>query len=311
MKENRASNHRNQEAHSCAILPRKEGHATKHPPRREKIFGRSMDGAPLVKVVEAPKDHDELHALLERDEAVIVEGLMENWSDAREKMRAAIGDAKLPVRAYQRDKNPFKFETRLLSVDETISSLGGAEERIYMAGPNLLLHEEERVKKAAEEMLAKMFFGKVVEESKDWELGLWIGEDGQHTQGHFDVAHNLLFVLRGRKEVLLAHPRHYLHLYTHNSNSAPSSSSSLRMYRFSQCDFSIPADQQREKFPLFEKCVLQRAVVEEGQALLIPVGHFHDVVSHAAPDFACVAVNSFFPASPQQLARHKWLRMFL
>lgn len=47
-----------------------------------------------------------------------------------------------------------------------------------------------------------------------------------------------------------------------------------------------------------------------GQSLLIPVGHFHDVLSEGDDSGLHVAVNLFFHATERQKKKYGWLRIF-
>jgi hypothetical protein len=228
-----------------------------------------------------------------------------------QKLSQWLGVASLPVRFIQDDQKPFGFAIRELSFSELCDTLEreAIEQRSgrhYLAGPNLLLHEDSQVATWARAQTD----GLPIAAQRIQEVGLWCGRHGQHSQMHFDVAHNLLHVVTGRKTVVLASPRDYRNLYTYTSEDLGSANASLRrMYRFSRCNVRQPDYGQ---FPLLERCQLQVAEVNAGDTLLIPLAHFHDVVSEGSNEsILSVGINVFWKATSEESMRHKWLRVFL
>jgi hypothetical protein len=48
------------------------------------------------------------------------------------------------------------------------------------------------------------------------EVGLWVGRNEQHSQCHFDAGHNVLHMIDGAKDVILASPKAFFHMYTYS-----------------------------------------------------------------------------------------------
>ena len=97
----------------------------------------------------------------------------------------------------------------------------------------------------------------------------WIGPEGTRSGLHFDP-YNVLFVqVKGKKRMLLLPPQDIPNVYLKNDY-------------FSQVDGENP-DTQR--FPKYAQTTPRSVVVEEGQALLIPVGWLHQVRS-LSPSFS-------------------------
>ena len=255
----------------------------------------------------APATVAEMDALLALNEPVILEGNLFGAA-SREELCVRLGDAPLPVRFFQEGGKPFTFTTKELPLSDLCTALeqesrsGGG--RHYLAGPNLLLHADPRVAGWARAQTERLPIERVQE------VGLWCGRDGQHSQLHFDVTHNVLHVVAGRKTVVLASPRDYRCLYTYTSADLdPADASLRRMYRFSRCNVRQPDYKQ---FPLLERCQLQVAEVNAGEALLIPLAYFHDVVSEGSEQSVLsIAINVFWKPTTAETQRLKWLRVFL
>jgi hypothetical protein len=258
-----------------------------------------------VRRVRAPQSASEMEALVALNEPVILEGLV--FPNAAENL----GSARLPVRYMQDQQKPFAFATQELSFSELCATLQQEAEqescgRHYLAGPDLLLHQDAHV--ASWARLQKEAVPVAPERVQ--EVGLWCGRDGQHSQMHFDVAHNLLHVVAGRKSVVLGNPRDYRKMYTYTSADLDLGDCALRrMYRFSRCNVRQP---DYEQFPLLQQCQLQLAELNAGDTLLIPLAFFHDVLSEgSANSVLSIAINVFWKATDEECKRHKWLRVFL
>ncbi len=269
-----------------------------------------MEGVPRVGRMRAPQTIEEMEALVALNELLILEGM--SFCGDKAVLCERLGSGMLPVRFSQEgQKKPFTFAIRDLTFLELCATLEreGAEQnsgRHYLAGPNLLVHEDERVAAWAKEQVLRL----PIAAERIQEVGLWCGRDGQHSQMHFDVAHNLLHVAAGRKTVVLASPSDYRNLYTYTSADLDRGDAALRrMYRFSRCNVRQP---DYEQFPLLQRCQMRVAEVNAGDTLLIPLAHFHDVVSNGTEESVLsIAVNVFWKATSEERKRLKWLRVFL
>ena len=285
-----------------------------------------MEVRPEVPRRLAPQSMQEMAEVVAANEPVVLTGCLKQMSLwTTEMLEREMGDAKLPVRCFEEGGDMFRcsfffllssfflFLTsrrcRYRVVDMTLAEMKetlASEEttRHYLAGPNLLEHSDVRVRRVMGEARAEI--ARMVEEESIQEVGLWMGRDGQHTQMHFDVAHNLLHVIKGRKRVVLARPADFNNMYTYTSSDADESMLK-RMYRFSRCDFRGGAELDFEAFPRLRRCELRVAVVNAGESLFIPLAHFHDVTSEGDT----LGINVFWRPAHHEIAKYKWLKVFL
>lgn len=95
----------------------------------------------------------------------------------------------------------------------------------------------------------------------------WLGGEGTITPAHFDVADNLLGLVRGHKRVLLWDADAYPHLYVN-----PTGARHERNSRMGSLE-----DVDPEAWPLFANARALRCELEAGEMLFIPLGWFHYV----------------------------------
>lgn len=218
--------------------------------------------------------------------------------------------AVLPVRVTDGTGLIFQYRLEHMCMDELRAVLLDGTHCRYLAGPDVLHHEDGTVREAAHGLLQSCFDGLEGLEHVE-ELGLWMGCHGQRTRMHFDLCHNVLTVLEGTKHIILAPPEDFLNIYTYTSRDVLVEGHSLRrMYRFSRANVRDPADWQA--FPRLQRCHFREVLVKAGESLLIPCGWFHDVLSESTASGISVAINCFFGApSEALLAKHKWMRVFI
>lgn len=95
----------------------------------------------------------------------------------------------------------------------------------------------------------------------------WLGGQGTRTPAHFDVADNLLGLVRGNKRVLLWPPDEYPHLYVNPAGARHERNS--RMGALEDVDLTA--------WPLFANARALRCELNAGEMLFIPLGWFHYV----------------------------------
>lgn len=103
----------------------------------------------------------------------------------------------------------------------------------------------------------------------DTEINAWFGPSGTISPCHYDVKHNLLSQVAGRKYVRLYHPCHKDALYPHEG----------MLNNTSQVDVE---SSNRSSFPLFtemDKMHREECILHPGQMLYIPPGYWHYVRS--------------------------------
>lgn len=103
---------------------------------------------------------------------------------------------------------------------------------------------------------------------------LWIGPKGTVTQLHHDLTNNLLLQVRGRKLVKMFPPCYFTRIYND-------------FHCFSDFDCDNP---DFDRFPLVEEVNIRECILDEGQALFLPVGWWHQIRS-LSPSISITAVN--------------------
>ncbi len=101
---------------------------------------------------------------------------------------------------------------------------------------------------------------------------IFFGPKGTVTPYHYDPTHNILVQVKGRKKVVLVSPDQSRLLYH------PWKIPGFNRYNYSPVDPTLP---DPERFPLYETTRRYEFVLEEGEALFIPIGWWHHVSSLA------------------------------
>lgn len=101
---------------------------------------------------------------------------------------------------------------------------------------------------------------------------IFFGPKGTVTPYHYDPTHNLLVQVKGRKQVVMVSPDQSRLLYH------PWKMPGFDRYNYSPVDPTLP---DPERFPLYETTTRYEFVLEEGEALFIPIGWWHHVRSLA------------------------------
>ena len=267
----------------------------------------SKDQHTPVEVVEASSgfSRGRLLALLEADLPVVLRGLfahqrMHQWT--LDTLCESLGDHLLDCRFQKRkEKEPSSWPREgQMRLEEVLEEWRrqDASHSVYVAGA-----EVRPVERLTRDFSLAHFIDD--EERKLTLAGLWLGREPlQHSQCHFDCAHNLLCVIQGTKHVLLASPKDFRAMATYSSSSRPNGfpDSTRDYYRFTSLDI-------RHGDPALRPRLLE-ATLERGDALLIPIGWFHDVQSsHAGAGFH-MAMSFFWHESKTDFRRHAFLRMF-
>jgi hypothetical protein len=226
-------------------------------------------------------------------------------------LHATLEEAVWPVRVMGQAGQGFHYKVQSISIRQLREHLlhECGETRSYLAGPNALAHHDQSVGRAALEMVTLL--PECIKEQLH-EVCPWMGRHGQRTRMHFDLCHNLLQVIEGRKWVILAPPDDFLNLETYTARDLPEEDQTnlRRMYRFSRADVRSPG--WREEFPRLRRCHLSVAQVNAGESLFIPLGWFHDVLSEGVVGGLSVAVNCFWGGPEEEdMRKHKWMRIFV
>lgn len=104
----------------------------------------------------------------------------------------------------------------------------------------------------------------------DLAVNLWFGEAGNATPLHFDVSHNFLVQIYGRKRIRLFAPTDTKYLYRHTHQTK----GPLHLSQISDID-----NCDNEKYPQFKNATTYEATLLPEETLFIPVGWWHDIRS--------------------------------
>ncbi|MBS2016683.1 MAG: cupin-like domain-containing protein [Deltaproteobacteria bacterium] len=117
---------------------------------------------------------------------------------------------------------------------------------------------------------------------------LWLARDGQISELHYDLPHNLNTVVRGDKEVHLFAPRERRNLYPCSAFGA-----------FGALNSRVRLDEVGPAFPRVRRAHYWRTKVVAGETLYIPPFFWHHVRSGGES----VAVNVWFHLEPRKFLR--------
>jgi hypothetical protein len=152
-----------------------------------------------------------------------------------------------------------------LPIDEVVRRIhaGGTANapasRLYVYGANPGTY-----RRLLEDYTAPM---SLIGEPVEMHTQFWLGGQGTITPAHFDVADNLLGLVRGHKRVLLWSADDYPHLYVN-----PTAARHERNSRMGSLE-----DVDLARWPLFANARALRCELNAGEMLFIPLGWFHYV----------------------------------
>lgn len=217
---------------------------------------------------------------LKRDRPVILTGLLTDWPAREawtdEALEARIGEREIPFWVSP-DRifgvAPFaELETETLPFREFMAYCrAGSRE-----GGHLYLRKG-ALAAIAEELLADVSTPDYVDQRWLLSTNLWIGPAGHDTPLHYDLAHNLLAQVRGRKRIRLWAPE-----TTRAMAPNPAFSNSPHFSRIRDLESVDP-----ERFPGFAEAPCFEAELAPGEVLYLPICWWHQVLSL---DFA-ISVN--------------------
>lgn len=137
-------------------------------------------------------------------------------------------------------------------------------------------------------------------------LNLWVGAAGHQECLHYDPTDGTLIQLYGRKRVILFPPSQTRNLYPFPVSVHLRHGMKLRSW-FSQV---YPENPDLQAFPNFRHALSHwyDVILEQGEALYIPVGWWHEVISLGDPTDLVCSLNQFWRVYPTRRAILSGLR---
>jgi lysine-specific demethylase 8 len=222
--------------------------------------------------VHRPSREAFIETYLKQDKPVIITGLLDDWPAlgkwTDDYLNERVGDRLMPF-WVSRDQvfgvNPFQdLETEDLAFRDFLricqtGQTGGKHYYLRKGSMDALMAD----------LLEDIRYPEYLD--KRWLLStnMWMGPAGNDTPLHYDLSHNLLAQLRGRKRCLLFAPEDIQAMYPN-----PWFSNSPHFSRI--LDIKNPDPVQ---FPRFQEATPYECVVEEGEVLFLPICWWHQVLS--------------------------------
>jgi hypothetical protein len=224
-----------------------------------------------IERIHRPSLDDFRRDYMKADRPVIITGLMDDWAAlARwtdDYLVERLGDR--PIAFWASDDQvfgvaPFKeLETEAVPFGEFLARCrdGAAGRRLYL--------RKGAMKAVLSELMDDIRMPEYVDARWLLSTNMWMGPAGNDTPLHYDLAHNLLAQVRGRKRLVLFKPGDIAGMYPNPffSNSPHFS----RILDLNQVDAA--------EFPRFREATAYECVVEEGEVLFMPTCWWHQVLS--------------------------------
>lgn len=230
--------------------------------------------AVIVERIERPDPEFFHQHFVSESKPVIITGAMNQWSALSlwtlDYLKAAVGTVMVRVAVSPSGLFPYDAEVEKAGLQvryeemkfsdyiDSICSAEAATEKRYLAEQPM----PEKFPGLLREIEAPDYF-----EPQDLKVtNLWLGPRGTISRLHFDLAHNLLAQVRGRKRVVLFAPAQRSCLYPAEMDP--------KFKRVSQLQLDQP---NLDRFPDFVKARPWECVLEAGEILFIPLCWWHQV----------------------------------
>jgi lysine-specific demethylase 8 len=246
---------------------------------------------------EFPSGSAEFHRQIRRRRPAIVRGLARDWS-AVSKWTAGwladhFGDRPLPAVAVRNGMIVYDakrgWAQRPLTYAEFWKEKGGdSEPRLYLS---LMLNRD--CPELLEDVDVPDWFRKASYQA----FRLWTGPAGISVPIHFDLNHNLLVQISGRKRLRLFAPSQWINLYP----NAPWSS----LPAYSQVN---PVAPDTNRFPRYNRCTRWEGEIGPGDVAFIPRFWWHDVTGLTTNmSLTCWWSNGLLSLAPRlAIAYRRW-----
>jgi hypothetical protein len=207
---------------------------------------------------------------LQADRPVIITGLMDDWpAMARwtdDYLVNRLGDR--PIAFWASDDQVFGVAPFHELATEAVS-FGDFLARCREGGGRRLYLRKGAMKAVLTELMDDIRMPEYVDARWLLSTNMWMGPAGNDTPLHYDLAHNLLAQVRGRKRLVLYKPEDIAGMYPN-----PFFSNSPHFSRLLDLSAVDPA-----AFPRFAEATPYECVVEEGEVLFMPTCWWHQVLS--------------------------------
>jgi ribosomal protein L16 Arg81 hydroxylase len=188
-------------------------------------------------------------------------------------------DKEVSVHIYDEDKLPKLSKKYKMQDAINLICHNKSEEKYYLS--QYSIHDEFK------ELINDFELPTWSNKNKEYISNLWFGQEGNETILHFDVSHNYLAQVIGRKHIRLFSPEDAPYLYSYPPESK-------KPTHYSQIlDIDNP---NYEVFPNFKYAKPIEGIISPGDVLFIPSGWWHDVRSL---DLA-VSVNFWWKPKPEE-----------
>lgn len=226
-----------------------------------------------------PTRRDFTRDYLSRGRPVILEGVAQDWPALSrwtpEYFRTRFGSRKVSIEIWA-DEAPgasaeshFSHEVKQMPLAEYLDLIAANDtgKRYYLAQSAVTDVAPELLEDLRDLPYYPAWIRKLVQP-----VLMFFGPEGTVTPFHYDPTHNILVQVRGRKRVVMVSPDQSGLLYH------PYKLREMERYNYSPVD---PLALDEARFPLYLKTRRLEFVLEEGEALFIPAGWWHHVVSLA------------------------------
>lgn len=239
-------------------------------------MGKQMSLTPARQIDELPSSELETFRkeFLNRNKPVVLKGLARDWpafsSWSLEYFKKACGDAPVGVRTP-----PPKMYSE--NPDEHLEAIEThATQRLTLGGYMDILATDESTKTYLEafpireklpELWKDVRLPSYIQEKQLFTSTLWVGPKGTTTSLHYDVPHNTLVQVMGRKQITLFAPGEISNLY-------PISWLSVDFPLSSSVNISSP---DLNRFPRFARATPYKTILHPGDGLFLPGCWWHEV----------------------------------
>lgn len=259
------------------------------------------DGVNEIPRVHRPNAATFFRDYVQRNRPAILTGIVTEWDAfrlwSREYLKAKAGSVEAAISVTRAKTFTFNFETKRYDhvkmtfgeyLDRIVDQKDDAPERLYLMAKPIALFPM-----LTQDAPVQQFLAEYVPSVKDVYPNLWFGPTGNISPLHYDLAHNFLSQITGRKKAVLYDARDFSNLYP---NSCLSGASNLSRVDIEQPDLA--------RFPRFPRARRMECELKAGEVLFIPVYWWHQVYTLETS----ASINVWWPAGLKANLTRQYLR---